>query len=384
MEAAVGEIGDGAPLYAFGHSMGAAVSLLVEARRPGTFRAIYGFEPIVTPPEIAAPTARIERSVWIEGTRKRRRDFASLDDAVENFSREAAVRRASTRESLLAYLEHGFHRVGRRRPPHQDGPRERGAHVPDEPATRSGTICSGVALPGRGRQRQGPAPSTPSAWTERIAERAAARARRDLRRPRAHGSVRGARAHRGRGAALLRSRSTRTPASCSRLAPASSPRASSSTSRASRSRSSSDTITVSVTRTATPSASTSRAQRLVLLVEHEAVEQTAPRVVARHLDRGHRHAQLAHHLRRRSLERGAGDDRRHRDHRRRGGAHRVLDSGHREDRIDAHERVRRADDDRRRARDRRARPRAPGWGARARHRRSGSPTTSGSQRSRTK
>ena len=72
--AVVDEIDDGSPLYAFGHSMGAAVSILAEARRPGTFRAIYAFEPIVIPPELRARAAGA-RSVWIEGTRKRRRDF---------------------------------------------------------------------------------------------------------------------------------------------------------------------------------------------------------------------------------------------------------------------------------------------------------------------
>jgi pimeloyl-ACP methyl ester carboxylesterase len=109
MEAAIADLAPRGPLYAFGHSMGAAVSLFVEARRPGTFRAIYGYEPIVPPPETPrqAPEGR---SVWIEGTLKRRRDFASLEHAIENFASKPPFA-GWTRDSLRDYVEHGFHRL---------------------------------------------------------------------------------------------------------------------------------------------------------------------------------------------------------------------------------------------------------------------------------
>ena len=69
-----------------------------------------------------------------------------------------------------------------------------------------------------------------------------------------------------------------------------------------------------------------------------------------------REAELGHHLGRRSLDRLAGDDRRHCDDRRRR-AQRVAHTGHGEDRVDADERVGRADDDGGERRGRRA-PRA--------------------------
>ena len=146
--------------------MGAAVSLFVEARRPGTFKAIYGFEPIVVPPETPRPKPD-ERSVWIEGTRKRRRDFASLADAIENFSAKAPFA-GWTRESLLAYLEHGFHRL--------DGGAIRIKMDPEDEARMyqmspnpiwdhlHRVACPVVVASGK------PAPSTPSAWAVRVAE----------------------------------------------------------------------------------------------------------------------------------------------------------------------------------------------------------------------
>ncbi|HKA04370.1 MAG TPA: alpha/beta hydrolase, partial [Acidimicrobiales bacterium] len=38
-------------LYGFGHSMGGAVLLMTELARPGTFRALALYEPIVFPPD---------------------------------------------------------------------------------------------------------------------------------------------------------------------------------------------------------------------------------------------------------------------------------------------------------------------------------------------
>jgi pimeloyl-ACP methyl ester carboxylesterase len=165
-EAAVEAITGGAPLYAFGHSMGAAVALLVEARRPGTFRAIYGYEPIVPTPD-RPPPAPERQSVWIEGTRKRRRDFPSLEEAIENFASKAPFS-GWTRDSLRAYVEHGFHRL--------DGGALRIKMDPEDearmyqmtpnpvwdhlPAVR----CPVVVAGGR------PAADAPSAWTTRIAE----------------------------------------------------------------------------------------------------------------------------------------------------------------------------------------------------------------------
>jgi len=153
-------------LYAFGHSMGAAVALLAEARRPGSFRAIYAYEPIVIPPELRREAG--SNSSWIEGTRKRRREFPSLENAFANFAAKGPFA-DFTAESLHAYLEHGFHRL--------DGGALRIKMDPDDEALMyqmtqrhptwdqlPGVGCPVVVASGK------PDPMTPSAWIERIAE----------------------------------------------------------------------------------------------------------------------------------------------------------------------------------------------------------------------
>lgn len=108
IEAVVEAIAADEPLYGFGHSMGAAVMLLAEARRPDTFRAIYGYEPIVYPP--GAPQDPERRDHFVEGTRRRRREFPSFAEAVRNFSAKPPFD-AFDRSSLEAYIEHGFERI---------------------------------------------------------------------------------------------------------------------------------------------------------------------------------------------------------------------------------------------------------------------------------
>lgn len=89
----------------FGHSCGGTVLLLAELRRPGTFAALYTYEPVVAAPEVwtglgdafnPAPTARRRRAV-----------FASREAALENFSAKPPL--SSLREDVLVdYVEGGF------------------------------------------------------------------------------------------------------------------------------------------------------------------------------------------------------------------------------------------------------------------------------------
>jgi pimeloyl-ACP methyl ester carboxylesterase len=98
---------DGLALHraaAFGHSSGGAALLLAEAERPGTFEALWCYEPIVWPiPEAARP--RAERLA--ERARRRRDRFPSRGDAYQNFRSKPPFSRLSE-EALRAYVDHGF------------------------------------------------------------------------------------------------------------------------------------------------------------------------------------------------------------------------------------------------------------------------------------
>ena len=89
--------------YGFGHSCGGAAVLDAEARRPGTFRALYVYEPIVWP----TPPPPGSRDRLIEGALRRRDRFDSPAAAWANF---AAKRPFSgfAREALDAYVACGF------------------------------------------------------------------------------------------------------------------------------------------------------------------------------------------------------------------------------------------------------------------------------------
>lgn len=88
---------------AAGHSKGGAALLLAEQRRPGTFRALWCFEPVVFPgvPTVAGP------NFMAEGARRRRTSFASRREAFDNFHSKPPLD-AFTEEALDAYLDGGF------------------------------------------------------------------------------------------------------------------------------------------------------------------------------------------------------------------------------------------------------------------------------------
>jgi len=88
-----------------GHSLGGASLLRAEARRPGTFAAIWCFEPIVFPSGIAHPSGG--DNPLAVGAMRRRSSFASHDDAVANFAAKPPLN-VFTDEALHAYVRHGF------------------------------------------------------------------------------------------------------------------------------------------------------------------------------------------------------------------------------------------------------------------------------------
>jgi alpha-beta hydrolase superfamily lysophospholipase len=88
-----------------GHSMGGAALLLAEQARPGTFAALWLYEPIV-PPTGATPPGE-GSSTLAEGARRRRPSFASYEAALANFASKPPLNVARA-DALHAYVRHGL------------------------------------------------------------------------------------------------------------------------------------------------------------------------------------------------------------------------------------------------------------------------------------
>lgn len=88
-----------------GHSAGATAMLLAEQSRPGTFRALYCFEPVVI---AADPSHGREMSNWLAaGARRRRTDFSSRKEAYATYASKPPFRSWAP-DALAAYVNHGF------------------------------------------------------------------------------------------------------------------------------------------------------------------------------------------------------------------------------------------------------------------------------------
>jgi pimeloyl-ACP methyl ester carboxylesterase len=91
-----------------GHSKGGAALLRAEARRPGTFSALWCFEPVVFPPAIAQ--GRDEGNGMAAQALRRRDVFMSTLDALANFGSKPPMARFDP-DVLAAYVVHGFEPV---------------------------------------------------------------------------------------------------------------------------------------------------------------------------------------------------------------------------------------------------------------------------------
>ncbi len=91
-----------------GHSCGGAALLLAEQARPGTFRSLYLFEPVVIPgdPSVFGPGENPMSSA----ARRRRETFPSAEDAFVTFSSKPPLDVLDP-EALCLYVEHGFEPV---------------------------------------------------------------------------------------------------------------------------------------------------------------------------------------------------------------------------------------------------------------------------------
>ena len=95
-------------LVGFGHSMGGAALLMAAHRDPALFDRLVLFEPVVMEP----PTSPIDPDEvpLVVGARRRRRRFASTDEAYDNYTGKPPMS-LMTPEALRAYVEWGFRRT---------------------------------------------------------------------------------------------------------------------------------------------------------------------------------------------------------------------------------------------------------------------------------
>ncbi len=101
--AAVDALALGSPLFGFGHSSGGAAVLDAEARRPGTFTALYCYEPILWP----EPPPPDSRRALIEGALRRRETFPSAGEAYAHFAGKSQLA-GVVHAALRAYIKCGF------------------------------------------------------------------------------------------------------------------------------------------------------------------------------------------------------------------------------------------------------------------------------------
>lgn len=91
--------------FGAGHSAGGAALLLAEAARPGTFAALWCYEPIVAP--VDPPIGRQESNPLADAAERRRASFPSREAAYANFASKPPFDRLHP-EALAAYVDHGF------------------------------------------------------------------------------------------------------------------------------------------------------------------------------------------------------------------------------------------------------------------------------------
>ncbi|MET0459213.1 MAG: alpha/beta fold hydrolase [Ilumatobacteraceae bacterium] len=96
-------------LIGFGHSMGGAGLLMAAARRPGLFRLLVVFEPIVFPSDRPGPPTT--ESPMVIGARRRRPVFDSFEAAIANYASKPPLG-AFDPEALDAYVRFGLRPEG--------------------------------------------------------------------------------------------------------------------------------------------------------------------------------------------------------------------------------------------------------------------------------
>ncbi|MCU0311265.1 MAG: alpha/beta hydrolase [Acidimicrobiales bacterium] len=92
--------------FGIGHSLGGAALVMAELRRPGTFRALWCFEPVIMPAALITDEP-IADNPMSAGARRRRDRFPSFAAAVANYASKPPFDALDPR-ALEAYVAHGF------------------------------------------------------------------------------------------------------------------------------------------------------------------------------------------------------------------------------------------------------------------------------------
>jgi len=95
-------------IIAIGHSMGGAALVMAALQMPEIFRALIIYEPIIFPVEVQqSASTRSGPSPLVEGARRRRKTFASREEAFANYASKPPMNVFDPR-ALNAYVNHGF------------------------------------------------------------------------------------------------------------------------------------------------------------------------------------------------------------------------------------------------------------------------------------
>lgn len=105
--AVVDGLGLDGPVPAVGHSKGGASLLLAEARRPGTFSALFCYEPIIFPTDPPPGPVDAPHNPLVEVTLRRRSTFPSFEEALANFAMKPPLDVLHP-DAVEAYVRHGF------------------------------------------------------------------------------------------------------------------------------------------------------------------------------------------------------------------------------------------------------------------------------------
>ena len=93
------------PLHGVGHSMGGAALVLAAAARPGAFRSLWLYEPVIVPPTEQALFGG--ENPMSEAASRRREEFDSERPGVENYRSKPPLDQLHP-DALRAYVDGGF------------------------------------------------------------------------------------------------------------------------------------------------------------------------------------------------------------------------------------------------------------------------------------